>query len=291
VKPPLKHLFRSVLRRASSRRARCVAVIAVLLAVLIVALIVAHLFSKISYNRPLPPEGRNALVLRGQPQDIYFYPAANNDRNAPKVLLLCGDGGWERLAPNIAAEMARDGYDVYGFDTKRYLESFTTDAGALSEQDVVNDMREVARWMQTRWRERITLAGLSEGAGLVVLAASAPDKADYYDGVIMVGLTDRAELGWRLRDDVTYITGGEPDEPSFDVGTFMPQVAPLPLTVIRATNDEFTSREVAGRLFAAARDPKQFLSVEANNHNFGGNEEGFFQILRGALQWTRTHAP
>jgi phosphatidylglycerol lysyltransferase len=286
MKPALEHLFRSALRRASSRRVRYVALIAVLFG----ALIAGYLFSRI-YSRPLPPQGRNALVLRAQLQDIYFYPAANNDRNAPKVLLLCGDGGWERLAPNIAAEMARDGYDVYGFDTKRYLESFTTDAGTLSQQDVVNDLREVAHWMQTRWRERITLAGLSEGAGLAGLAASAPDRVDYYDGVILAGLTDRAELGWRLRDDTTYITGGDPDEPSFGVVTLMPQVTPLPLTVISATNDEFTSPEVGGRLFAAARDPKQSLSVEANNHNFGGNEQGFFQNLRGALQWTQAHAP
>ena len=134
--------------------------------------------------------------------------------------------------------------------------------------------------MQTRRRERITLVGWSEGAGLVVLAASGPDKASYYNGVVAFSLTDRAELGWRMRDDVTYITGGDPDEPSYDVGCYMPQMAPLPLTVIRATNDRLVPSEMTARLFAAAVDPKQVKSVEAYDHRFGGNEDGFFQILR-----------
>ena len=55
------------------------------------------------------------------------------------------------------------------------------------------------RQQATLGRRSTILAGLSEGAGLVVLAASAPDKTNYYDGVLVFGLTDRAELERRPR--------------------------------------------------------------------------------------------
>jgi hypothetical protein len=115
--------------------------------------------SAVGCSRPLPPVGKNALVIRGQQQDVYFYPAGGGAKGAPKVLFLCGNGGWESSTTDIAAEMTKAGYDVYGFDTKHYLESFTTDAGALKEADVQRDLAEVARWMRTRWGERVTLVG------------------------------------------------------------------------------------------------------------------------------------
>ena len=240
--------------------------------------------------RPLPPAGKNALVIRGQQQDVYFYPAQGGVQNAPKVLFLCGDGGWEGLALDTAAETAKAGYDVYGFDTKHYLESFTTDAGTLQESDVQRDLAQVARWMQTRWRERITLVGQSEGAGLAVLAAAAPDNRAVFNGVVTFGLSDTAELGWRLRDDVTYVTGADPDEPMFNANDYMPKVTPLPLCMIQSSADQFIAKEEAEELFAAAQQPKQYKVVQAQDHGFGGNAEGLFQALREGLAWVNQSA-
>lgn len=244
---------------------------------------------QLACSRPLPPTGKNALVIRGQQQDIYFYPAANGAQNAPKVLFLCGDGGWNGFALDIAADLAKNGYDVYGFDTQHYLESFTTDKGALSEQDVMNDLGEVAKWIQTRWRERITLVGWSEGAGLVVCAAASPDHKSSYSGVVTFGLPDKTELGWSWRDDVTYVTGNDPDEPMLDTIKYLPQVAPLPLAVIHSSGDQFTTNEMAQKMLAAAGDPKQFKIVQADNHRFDGNTDGFFKTLRESLLWTNSN--
>ncbi len=241
--------------------------------------------------RPLPPEGKNALIIRGQQQDVYFYPAEGGDRDAPKVLFLCGNGGWLKSAPEAAAAMARMGYDVYGFDTKRYLESFTTDAGTLKESDVQRDMAEVARWMRTRWGERVTLAGQSTGAGLAVLAAAAPENKSLFKGVVTFGLSDKNELGWRTRDDITYITGADPDEPMFSASDYMGKVAPLPVCMIQSSGDQFIAREEADGLFAAAGQPKLFKVVEADNHVFDGNTEGFYEALRGGLGWVEQAAP
>jgi len=243
-----------------------------------------------TYARPLPPEGKNALVIRGRQQDVYFYPARGGAREAPKVLFLCGNGGWEDSTADIAGEMAKAGYDVYGFDTKRYLESFTTDAGALKESDVQRDMAEVARWMRTRWGERVTLAGQSTGAGLAVLAAAAPQNKSLFKGVVLFGLSDKNELGWRTRDDITYITGADADEPMFSAADYTGKVAPLPLCVIQSSGDQFIAREEAEGLFAAAQQPKLYKMVEADNHVFDGNTEGFYEALRGGLGWVEQTA-
>jgi dienelactone hydrolase len=241
-------------------------------------------------TRPLPPAGKNALVIRGQQQDVYFYPVQSGAQNAQKVLLLCGDGGWGGTDQDIAAEMSKAGYDVYGFDTKRYLESFTTDAGALKEEDVQRDLAQVAKWMQTRWRERITLAGWSEGAGLVVLAAASTENKAIFNGIVTFGLSNTAVLGWRLRDDVTYITGADPDEPMFRTNDYISKVAPLPLCMIQSSGDQFIAKDEAEGLFAAAQEPKLYKAVQANNHAFAGNTEGFFQALREGLTWVNQTA-
>jgi dienelactone hydrolase len=258
-------------------------------AILCVAAVLLILFVMFS-SQPLPPKGKNALVIRGRQQDVYFYPAQGGDRSAPKVLFLCGNGGWEGIAPDIAAEMAKAGYDVYGFDTKHYLESFTTDASALKESDVQGDMAEVAKWMRTRWGERVTPAGQSTGAGLAALAAAAPENKSLFKGVVVFGLSDKNELGWRTRDDITYINGADPDEPMFSAGAYMGKIAPLPLCMIQSSGDQFVAHEEAEGLFAAAQQPKLYKMVEADDHVFDGNTEGFYEALREGLAWVEQTA-
>jgi dienelactone hydrolase len=181
--------------------------------------------------------------------------------------------------------MSKAGYDVYGFDTKHYLESFTTETVALKEQDVQRDLAQVAKWMQTRWGERISIVGWSEGAGLAVLAAASPDNEAVFNGVITLGLSHTAFLGWRLRDDVTYLTHQDPDEPMFRTNDYLPKVAPLPLCMIQSSGDEFVTKDEAEGLFAAAQQPKLYKLVQAQDHGFNGNTEGFFQALSEGLAW------
>jgi dienelactone hydrolase len=284
---PLTDVCRESAAALRERRTRRRLATAVLLCVAAAALAIYAT----TYSRPLPPEGKNALVIRGRQQDVYFYPAQGGAKDAPKVLFLCGNGGWLKSAPEVAAAMARMGYDVYGFDTKRYLESFTTDAGALKEADVQRDMAEVARWMRTRWGERVTLAGQSTGAGLAALAAVPPENKGLFKGVVVFGLSDKNELGWRARDDITYITGGDPDEPMFRASDYMGGVAPLPVCMIQSSGDQFIAREEAEGLFAAAHEPKLFKEVRADNHVFDGNTDGFYGALREGLGWVEQAAP
>ena len=254
-------------------------------ALLLIVLIASFQIYRVTRPRTLPPPGKHALIIRGQPQDVYFYPAEGTPANAQKVLFLCGDGGWKGVSLSIAEEMSKAGYDVYGFDTKGYLESFTTDTGALKDSDVQQDLAQVAKWMHTRWRERVTLVGQSEGAGLAVIAAAAPDNQDLFSGVIALGLSSTAELGWSLRDDVTYVTHADPNEPLVRATDYLSKVAPLPFCMIQSSVDQFITKQEVDALFATAQEPKLYKVVEAQNHSFGGNLDGFFQALREGLSW------
>ncbi|MCS6816869.1 MAG: hypothetical protein N0A16_04995 [Blastocatellia bacterium] len=235
-----------------------------------------------------PAPGENTPIIRGQAQEIYFYPATGT-RLDRKILFAPGDGGWRGFAVVIAQTMASWGYDVYGLNTKRYLMSFTGKT-RLKETDVMNDFRQLAQWIMRNGSERITLVGWSEGAGLCVLAAASPENKKIFNGLITIGLTESNVLGWRWIDNLTYITKRDPNEPKFFTADYLPAVSPLPLLMLQSSRDEYISPEAGKRLFSVAREPKRFQLIEARNHRFDGNTEGFFNALREGLEWVNKTA-
>ncbi len=235
-----------------------------------------------------PRAGKNAAVIRGQPQDVYFYPASSTGARGPaRVIFLPGDGGWRGFAVDIARQVASAGYDVYGWDTKRYLMSFTAQT-TLSEADVMSDFRLMADWVAQGKREKIALMGWSEGAGLALLGAAPDRNKDVFAGLVALGLPDSTVLGWRRVDDLTYLTRKPPKEPTFRTEPYMLKLAPLPLVMIHSSRDEYVTEATARQLFAAAREPKRFELVKADNHRYDGNREEFFRVLREALVWIGT---
>jgi pimeloyl-ACP methyl ester carboxylesterase len=232
-----------------------------------------------------PRLGKNAVTVRGQPQDLYYFPG-HSDSKPPKgrILFAPGDGGWRGFAITIAQTAASWGYNVYGIDTRRYLMSFTGKT-TLQETEVMGDFRQLAGWITRGAADKVTLVGWSEGAGLVLLPAASPERSKAFNGVVLVGLPESAVLGWRWIDDVTYVTKREPNEPHFFTALYLPRVAPLPLVVIQSSGDEYTSLETVKKLFAAAQEPKKFSLVPARNHRFDSNREGFFRALREGIEW------
>jgi dienelactone hydrolase len=229
--------------------------------------------------------GKNAVTIRGQRQDVYYLPARAPARDGPCVLFAPGDGGWRGFAVDIAQTVASWGYEVTGFDTKRYLESFTTRQSTLDPPQVMADMKSFGDWAAQVTRRPVIFVGWSEGAALGVLALAAPANKKVYRGLATIGLTQTAELGWRLADDITYITKKNPNEPMFSTTPYLPMIAPLPLFMIDSTGDEYTPAPVSKQLFAAARDPKKYSLIEARNHRFDGNRDAFFNSLREGLAW------
>jgi dienelactone hydrolase len=238
-------------------------------------------------QKPVP--GLNGVTLRGRLQNVYLLPAAGTaGRAAGTVLYLPGDGGWRGFAVEIAKSIASFGYDVYAWDTKQYLESFTDRRGALKEGDVAEDFRFVAQWASQEQRDRVIACGWSEGAGLALLAAASPDNKSVIRGLLAIGLPEYGALGWRLADNLTYLTKKVPNEPQFSSLPQMPKVAPLPLAMIYSTRDEYVAQQRARQLHDAASPPKRMFLVEARDHRFAGNQADFFKALREALAWIQT---
>ena len=227
------------------------------------------------------------LMIRGKAQTLHLYGA----RGAPPVVVASGDGGWVHLGPYVADTLAAKGYFVVGFDAKAYLASFTEGSKTLTEEDVPRDYRVVVDFAARDAGEKPILIGVSEGAGLSVLAAGGPDVKPAIAGVIGLGLPDVNELGWRWRDMIIYVTKGVPKEPTFSAGSIASRVAPLPLAAIHSTRDEFVPLGVVQRVMDRAGEPKKLWIVPASDHRFSDNLGEFDARLLEAIAWVRQNQP
>jgi fermentation-respiration switch protein FrsA (DUF1100 family) len=227
------------------------------------------------------------LEIRGREQTLQIYgkPAAH------VAIVSSGDGGWIHLAPHVSEVLASSGWYVVGFDAKSYLSGFTRSEGALSERDVQRDYAQLIDFAAPKDGIRPILIGVSEGAGLSVLAATSDIVKKRIQGVVGLGLPDISELGWRWRDMVIYVTHTVPNEPTFSAANIIGRLAPSPLAAIHSTHDEFVPVAEINRVMARAGEPKKLWMINAADHRFSNNEPEFDRRLFEALAWVATHAP
>ena len=231
------------------------------------------------------PEAAATLSLRGHDQTVRIYGTPGG----PSAIVASGDGGWVHLGPYVAEYLAGRGWYVVGFDTKAYLASFTGKNSALDPRDVPADFAALADFAVRGGTGQPIVIGVSEGAGLAVLAAADDAFKTKVAGVVGLGLPDQCELGWRFRDSLIYLTKGLPREPVFSTAEVVGKVAPLPLVALHSTRDEFVAADEVERVMQKAGDPSQLWFVQAENHRFGGNTEGFKAKLLQAFDWIKEH--
>ncbi len=232
-------------------------------------------------------QSRQAVAIRGHQQTVYLY---GSPRGEP-VIVSSGDGGWIHLGPHVAEVLSARGFYVIGFDVKGYLSSFTTEQSTLRREDEPADYRVLTELAAKTTGKKPMLIGVSEGAGLSVLAATDPATKDGITGVVGLGLPDLNELGWRWKDMMIYLTHRAPREPLFSAAAIIDRVAPLPLAVIHSSQDEFVPVAEVERVVAAAHEPKQLWIVTASNHRFSDNLDEFDRRLLEAIAWVHAHAP
>jgi fermentation-respiration switch protein FrsA (DUF1100 family) len=231
-------------------------------------------------------QSTEALSIRGHAQALRIY----GTRGGQPVIVSSGDGGWIHLAPEVAELLAAHGYFVVGFDVKAYLESFTSGQATVRPQDEPGDYKVLVDFAAAGSRRRPILVGVSEGAGLSVLAATDPATRSAIAGVVGLGLPDINELGWRWKDALIYVTHGIPNEPTFSTATLVSKVAPVPLAAIHSARDEFVPLAEIQRVLSAARPPKKLWIVNAADHRFSGNLPEFDRRLLEALAWVADQA-
>jgi pimeloyl-ACP methyl ester carboxylesterase len=230
---------------------------------------------------PTAAQPTQALSIRGHQQTLRIYGV----RGGRPVIVSSGDGGWMHLGPRVAEMLAARGFFVVGFDARAYLQAFTSGSSTLRPADEPLDYRALIDFAARGASERPILVGVSEGAGLSVLAAADPAVKPLIRGVVTLGLPDRNELGWRWKDALIYVTHGVPNEPTFHARDLVSHLAPVPLAGIQSTQDEFVPLMEARDVFAHAAQPARFWVVPARDHKFSGNLEGFEANLMEALSW------
>jgi len=225
------------------------------------------------------------LSIRGKMQTLRVY----GPRGGPPVVVSSGDGGWIHLAPHVAEILSARGFFVVGFDSRAYLLSFTSGDGTLRETDVPGDYRVLSDFAGPG--RRPVLVGVSEGAGLSVLASSGITARERVQGVVAIGLPEKSELGWRWRDAAIYLTHGVPHEPMFHASEVVGGVSPIPLAEIHSTRDEFVPLDILHAILAHAGEPKRAWTVTASNHGFTDNLHSFDLALIEAMDWIARQAP
>jgi fermentation-respiration switch protein FrsA (DUF1100 family) len=248
----------------------------------LVVLLLALLLAWVSATSP----STIRFDIRGKPQILRLY----GTRGAYPIVVTSGDGGWIHLGPHAADVLAASGCYVIGFDAKAYLSSFTAGTATLDPREEPDDFRRLIAFAAGGSGQKPVLVGVSEGAGLSVLAAVEPQTRGRISGVIALGLGDQNELGWRWTDSVIYLTKGTPREPGFRVSSIIDRLSPVPLAEIHATGDEYVPLPEARALMDRARAPKRLWIVEASNHRFGDNRAEFDRRLVDALAWVRSQA-
>ena len=236
---------------------------------------------------PLWSQSRETVAIRGHQQSVYVY---GNPQGEP-IIVSSGDGGWIHLGPHVAEFLASRGFFVMGFDVKVYLSSFTSERSTLRPDDEPADYRVLTELAKKRTGRKPILIGVSEGAGLSVLAGTDPDTKADVSGVIGLGLPDLNELGWRWKDSLIYLTHKPPNEPAFSATTVVRGLAPLPIALLQSTHDEFVPLAETQRIFAQASEPKRLWVIDAVNHRFSNNLPEFDTRLMEAIAWVQHNQP
>lgn len=227
--------------------------------------------------------GRNQVEVRGQSLSVYFIPAASGSPSQCRILYAPGDGGWRGFGVTIGEQLAQTGCDVFGLDTRAYLQSFA-DSG-LKPDDIAADYRALATWLRQNNSQKVLVAGWSEGAGLALAAAGSAHNRDVFQGVIAIGTTERNILAWRWSDTMAEIRKVLPNEPTFASYDYMSNVSPLPLFMIASSKDEYVDVNMTRKLFDKAGEPKQLAIIQASDHKYSGNTDEFYRTLGKAIGW------
>ena len=233
------------------------------------------------------------VTIRGQSVTLTIYtpPAAapGQAQATPRGTIFMGSGdvGWVGLAASMAEEWSAQGYIVVGINARQYLSKFTSGRQHVEPADVAADYRLIADWLKAKRMlvRPIIMSGVSEGAGLAVLAAADARNHGWIDGVITMGLPPTSELAWRWTDAGSWITKRDANEPSFAATDFLPAVSPLPLYMIQSKKDEYVTPADQERFRIVAKEPKRQILIDASNHRFTDRRPELSAAYKAGLEW------
>lgn len=240
---------------------------------------------------PLTADAANGqklnVAVRGQTLTLTVYVPRSGVPVRGTILMGSGDVGWVGLATTLAEFLSDGGYIVAGISARQYLSAFASGSEHLRVDQVPGDYDLLAAALRSRGQlvRPVTLSGVSEGAALAIAAAASPASHQWVDGVMTMGLPPTAELAWRWKDVLAWITKKDADEPSFNPHDIIARVSPLPLWMIHSTRDEYVEEADYRRFDSAARHPKRLVLIDASNHRFTDRMPQLKEQVVAGLAW------
>lgn len=225
------------------------------------------------------------MPLRGHTLGLTVYVPAGPPRGT--VVMGSGDVGWVGLAVTRAQELSSEGYVVVGLNVREYLSAFTGKNAHLTPQDIQHDFADMSRFLASHnlLPSPVVLSGVSEGAGIAVVAAASPENHAWISGVVTIGLPQVSEIAWRWSDFTAWITKKDADEPSVRATDYLPRLAPLPLVLIQSTRDEYVPERDYRAMDLAAGTPHTMVLIDAANHRFTDKLPELRTAYAEALAW------
>ena len=117
------------------------------------------------------------------------------------------------------------------------------------------------------------------------MLAGGPANHAWAAGVITLGLPPSAELAWRWRDALAWVTKDDSGEPSFEPKDFVGRVSPRPLWMIQSTRDEYVTESDYRLLERAAQPPMRLVLIDAANHRFTNRLPQVRQQVLAGVEW------
>lgn len=230
------------------------------------------------------------VVVRNRQFNVHFYRPRAEGAAIPAIYA-CGDGGWRGLAPRTAVQLAHMGFAVAGIDSKVYLRQFSSLKSPLTIAQLASDYADFAEAL----RPYATVApdtpvfvyGWSLGAGFAIAVGSNQTTRSNWAGIISIGLPKQNQLVSGVGGNYANLNIETNALYGFRSEDVMAAISPLPLVMIQSTSDTASPPKVGNLLFAAARDPKQYVLIKASNHRFSGARDEFYSALTNAVPWMR----
>jgi alpha-beta hydrolase superfamily lysophospholipase len=218
---------------------------------------------------------------------IYFIPGQPASACHATVILASGDLGWAGLVTDLADRLAAQGCDIVGLDTRAYLTAATQRRGALDPATVPGDFI-MLLGASERWRPRqpTFLVGMSEGAGLSIVAAADEGVGRRVSGVVGLGTPATVTLGWRFWDWTTWVTHRTVDEPSVAIVPYLSAVS-VPVAFVHSTGDEFVPLNTVRELYTHTGSLRRLDVVAAHDHQFSDARAAVTAKVVECLNWAR----
>lgn len=202
-------------------------------------------------------EPEDTMPLHPVPERTLEYPSVgtvmlygNFDTPQQVVLFLSGDGGWDKVATDLATALAQDGKDlIVGVDLVKYYDKLHQRSGnCLYPAGDMENLSEFAQ-KQLHFNEyhKPVLAGYSAGATLVyALLCQAPTGT--FQGGVVLGFCPEVETGKPFCEGSGHLTmKPRKDGKGFD---FDDRPAPaVPLEVLHGDQDQVCDAKIAGDFF------------------------------------------